>query len=523
MIRTIKKSLYISTLGFALLTSCERGLQEESYSVFDETTLTKPENALQAVIGVYSALRDNGGNGYYAGYIYQLYEYPADILTTTPTSRQGIQLDQLTYDASNSVINDVWVSIYRLIARANESEHLVSNIDFSANATTQQTQKQYLGEIRFLRALAYYDATALWGDVPLNLKSSSEFTEADENPSLVAQSVIEEQILTDLRYAEENLPETYSAAEAGRATRGAAKGLMARLYLRRGQFQEAADKCAEVMNTVFDLRSKAEGGLPEMFDNKNRSDNEFMFVLKSSSESGSYGILSNAFGIQSVPWDYNRGWGNLPIHLAFYGEFSATDDRKKLLLGTYKTLYGQIYTIPSEYGGDGTSIEGAVLASYTYNLKYPHVNNYNYAGYNNVSIIRYADVLMMRAEALNELNGPNTESITLLNQVLERSSVPAIALGDFATKAALRDFIFDERGREFFMEGRRREDLFRWGTNATAGASPLSKFKEKVQPRLRDQNTYSDAVNYLYYPYPLTEIQSNTSLDLSINDGRVRR
>jgi hypothetical protein len=519
----MKNVKYLTLIsGLLLLISCEKGLEEESYSVFDETTLTKPENGLQGVRGVYSALRDNGGNGYYAGYLYQLYEYPGDVLTTKPNSRQGIQLDQLTYDASNSIINDVWTSIYRLISRANESEYLVSKIDYSANEASRTMQRQHLGEIRFLRALAYYDATSLWGDVPLNLKSSSEFTEADENPPLAPLAKIEEQMIIDLKYAEENLPLSNSAAEVGRATRGAAKSLLARLYMRRAEWKAAADKAAEVMNTAYDLRKPVEGGLIAIFDNTNRSDNEFIFVLKSSSETGSYGILSNSFGIQSVPWDYNRGWGNFPIHLQFYKKFEKTDERRKLLLGTYKTVYGQTITIPTEFNGDGGA-PPIKQTDFTYSLKYPHVNNYNYAGYNNVSIVRYADVLLMRAEALNELNGPNAESISLINEVRSRSLASAITLNMFGSKEILRDFIFDERALEFFMEGRRRDDLIRWGKSASNGSNPLLKFKEKVKPLLRDQNTYSDIVNYMYFPYPINEIQSNTSLDISINKNRVRQ
>src|SRR5690606_32845713 len=133
------------------------------------------------------------------------------------------------------------------------------------------------------------------------------------------------------------------------------------------------------------------------------------------------------------------------------------------------------------------------------------------------------DILLMRAEALNELNGPNDESISLINDVRERSNVPGIELSDFSSKETLRDFIFEERGLEFFMEGRRRDDLIRWGRSATNGADPLLKFKEKVKPLLRDQTTYSDAVNYALYPYPIQEIQANTSLDISINQGRVRQ
>src|SRR5690606_13007323 len=127
------------------------------------------------------------------------------------------------------------------------------------------------GEIRFLRALAYYDATNLWGDVPLNLKSSSEFTEADENPPLATQALIEDQMIKDLTFAEENMSVSHPPEASARATKGSAKGLLARLYMRRGEWQKAADKCAEVMNSVYDLRSREEGGIVSLFDNNNRS------------------------------------------------------------------------------------------------------------------------------------------------------------------------------------------------------------------------------------------------------------
>ena len=72
------------------------------------------------------------------------------------------------------------------------------------------------------------------------------------------------------------------------------------------------------------------------------------------------------------------------------------------------------------------------------------------------------------------------------------------------------------------MEGRRREDLFRWGNSETNGSDPLSEFKANVVPLLRNQATYSSSVNYLYYPYPQVEIQSNTSLTTDINKGRYQ-
>jgi len=505
----------------SLSISCKKGLEDETFSVYDESKLTNPENGNQAVVGAYAALKDNGGYGYYAGFLYWLYEYPVDVVTTTVTSRQGVQLDQLTYDASNSVINDVWVSIFKMISRTNESEELINNIDYASKGSTDALKQQNLSEVRFLRALAYYDATSLWGDVPLILKASSHFIEADQNPQLAKQADVEAAMIADLQFAETNLPAAYGASEVARATSGAAKALLARLYMRRGEWQKAADKTAEVMNTTYDLRTKAEGGLASMFNTNNRSDNEFIFVLKSSNEAGAYGINSNSFGINSTPWDLNRGYGNFPLHLQFYALFNKTDDRRNLLTGSYKTLYGQVMNVPKEFGGEGGSAPDTTLAKYVYNLKYPAINNYNYAGFNNVTILRYADVLMMRAEALNELNGPNQESINLINMIRSRSNMSDLTLGSY-TKASLRDAIFDERNIEFFMEGRRREDLIRWGKSATNGSDPLIKFKEKVVPLLRDPNTYSSTVNYTLYPYPQNEIQSNTSLNSGINAGRVK-
>lgn len=508
--------------GLLLVMGCENGLEDETFSVYDQNVLTKPEHAEQAVRGAYAALKDNGGFGYYAGHLYWLYEYPGEVVTTTGTARQGGQIDQLTYDASNSTFNGVWISIFKLISRANEAEELISNVDYTGNSSTLALKNQNLGEVRFLRALAYYDATSLWGAVPLFIKASSQFTESDENPPLAEQSVIEDAMIADLQFAEQNLPQSYSATEVARATSGAAKALLARLYMRRGEFQKAAEKSLEVMNKNYDLRTKAEGGIKSLFATNNRSDNEFIFVLKSSNEAGSYGINSNSFGINSVPWDFNRGWNNFPIHLQFYAQFAKEDARRELLTGIYKAIYGTIISVPKEFGGLGGTAPDTAAAKYVYNLKYPHVNNYNYAGFNNVVILRYADVLLMRAEALNEVSGPNQESITLLNQIRTRSGLPALTLAAFTTKEKLRDEIFEERNKELFMEGRKRDDLFRWGRSASNGSNPLLKFKEKIVPRLLSPSTYSDAVDYTKYPYPQNEIQSNTSLEANVNAGRVR-
>ena len=94
----MKKTYLRFTIIIAVIVTtifaCKKGLQDETYSVFDASKLTLPADGNDAVIGTYAALKDNGGYGYYAGFLYWLYEYPADVVTTTITSRQGIELDQ---------------------------------------------------------------------------------------------------------------------------------------------------------------------------------------------------------------------------------------------------------------------------------------------------------------------------------------------------------------------------------------------------------------------------------------------
>jgi starch-binding outer membrane protein, SusD/RagB family len=517
----IKNKLFIIMLSIILMlvgvNACEDGLKDETFSVLDENLASKPENGEQAVRGVYAALKDNGGYGYYAGFMMWLTEYPTDALKAPGVSKQGGQLDDLTYSASQSTIRDVWVSIYRLIARANVADQLIDKIDYTSQGSTEGVKNQHLGEVRFLRALAYYDATSLWGDVPLFPKKSGELSNEDENPKLTAQSVVEEAIIEDLEFAEANLPLSYDISEVARATSGAAKSLLVRLYMRQGEWQKASDKADEVIaQGTYQLSPD----VVNLFDRDNRADKEFIFVLKSSNAPGQYGINSNSIGQNSTPWDYNRGWGNFPMPLDFYTLFSSDDDRRNLLSGVFNGIYGQVFTVPEAYGGIGGTAPDTLALSYVWNLKYPHEGNYNYAGFNNVSIIRYADILFYKAEALNELQGPNATSVGLINEVISRSGLANIDVSDFGSKAELRDYIFNERNKEFFMEMRRREDLFRWG-KSTDG-NPLSKFKEKVKPTLDDPSKYSDNVKYYVFPYPQKEIDANTSIDESVNTGRIR-
>jgi len=152
---------------------------------------------------------------------------------------------------------------------------------------------------------------------------------------------------------------------------------------------------------------------------------------------------------------YLNNWRNYAAQYslrdAFFNSFAASDKRKETVLTSFINSSGQTVSLltntndtrPLKFWPDPAAIDGG--------------------GGNDIPVIRYADILMSRAEALNELNGPNTESITLINQIRARAGLGDVLLANFALKDDLRDQIIKERSWEFYCEGLRREDLIRTG------------------------------------------------------------
>ena len=178
---------------------------------------------------------------------------------------------------------------------------------------------------------------------------------------------------------------------------------------------------------------------------------------------------------------------NYKIYSDFYNSFEPNDQRRESLLTEYLAVTGETVQLgednirPFKYQEDPDGFD-------------------RWAG-NDMPIIRYADVLLSRAEALNELNGPTQESIDLINQVREAAGLEGISLANFSSTDSLRDHILDERGWEFWNEEIRRQDLIRHGkfiSGAIERGLPAQPFQVK-------------------FPIPQTEIDANPNL--TQNDG----
>jgi tetratricopeptide (TPR) repeat protein len=360
-----------------------------------------------------------------------------------------------------------WNTLYKGVLRANVVIQYVPEIEMN-----QALRDRYVGEAKFLRALFYFDLVKAWGGVPLITS-----TEPDFSKSRATKAEIWSLIEQDLTSAIQTLPlrSAYPAAQAGRATRGAAQALLGKALLYQNKFSEAAEILEAVINsTQYDLE-------PD-FDNANSVAGEF--GVESVFEVGAVdGLLeginngtnfyANVQGVRGTP---NRGWGFNRPSLDLQQAFEPNDPR----LESTVIYLGEVLDGITILGDAGTSDEtrnenGDLVEIECYNQKVwtPGQVVAPTQGHNR-RLIRFADVLLMAAEALNEDDRP-AEALVYLNRVrLRAREGNAAILPDISetNKSLLRDIILHERRVELALEGHRFWDLIRTG-KAPAVLGPL--------------------------------------------------
>jgi hypothetical protein len=320
-------------------------------------------------------------------------------------------------------------------------------------------QERLLGEARFLRAYFYSLLVRGFGAVPL-------VTEVDPALGLSrtdAQQIFTELIVPDLEFAAQVLPEKsdYPDSDLGRATRGAAKALLARLYLFYGDFTNVEKYTLEIINSgQYDLEPSFDQAFSYQYENGIESVFEVSAKPLNTAEGGNqYG---NTQGIRGTP---NRGWGFCRPAYVFIEELQDEQDPRLdhtvIFLG--EVLEG-VLTAGDASTPDTIYENGKIVEIECYNQKvwYPGTTTELSFGHNR-RIIRYADVLLMAAEALNE-NGKSDQARQLLNEIRSRAREGnASILPDVTTtnQAELRMAIWKERKHELAIEGLRFWDLVR--------------------------------------------------------------
>jgi starch-binding outer membrane protein, SusD/RagB family len=445
----MKKSLQLICCLAALsltLSSCNKFLEIEPKS--DPTVASYYKNTddiRNAVNGCYAALQ---GKNQYMQHFITLMETRSDNVSDNNSggnAGRDYNIDRFIAGADNVVFLEAWQSIYNDIYRCNLA---LSNMEVVNSAALR---RQYEAELRYLRALNYFNAVRLWGDIPLTLIPVSP--EASYNLIRNPQAEVYSAIEADLLAAAGGLPLAFGGADVGRATKGSAQSLLGKVYLTEKKFGDAARVLQEVIaSNQYQLLPN----IADVFASANKLNKEIVFAVrynKSVVDEG-HPVLTYFDGPVLDP--------------ALLNGYQSTDNRRDLL-----------NTVPSNSRNPVKKYFDA------FDLNTNNVGN-------DFPVLRYADVLLMCAEALNEqaYNGSGM-SMSYLNQVRARANASTFTSTNLPDQASFRNAVYQERRLEFPLECQRWFDLVR--TN-TAG------------PAMQAVNLNIQPWQYLY-PIPLTEVQ----------------
>ncbi|MDB5250240.1 MAG: RagB/SusD family nutrient uptake outer membrane protein [Segetibacter sp.] len=437
------------------------------------------------IFGLYSFFRTSYGNVSSLPHL-GLHGFRSDDAVKGSEPSDGAEwvapMDQFKYDKSFPGARDYWDDHYKLINFANTALQTADSLKLTSDADLIN-----LAEARFFRAFAYFDLVRTFGEVPKIDFRIYEASQANVPKSPIA--VIYTLIDQDLQFAEATLPASWGSKFVGRLTSGAARTLHAKAYLFRGNFPMTLALSQAVINSnQYALYSPYWKIFKDEGENSSESILEVQNEVTLTDDYGSvYATTQNVR--QSTASGWNLGWGwNTPTE-SLVNAYEPGDPRKDATI-----LFAGQSDDPAN-GGYGRTLpkaqeDGGILFSRYYNKKvYADpakriaLNRLDQAGWINQRIFRYADVVLMAAEAANETgNGKLAE--TYLEQVRARARNGASVLPfiPFTSKEQMRAAIKQERRVEFGMEEERFFDLVRWG-DAVSVLGPLGyQDKNKYYP-----------------------------------------
>jgi hypothetical protein len=476
----MKKIICIAALGSFLSLSCSKSfITLPPVSTVATQALYKSDKDFKdALTGAYSLLRDE----------YQLFwqfDLPSDdAIHQWPSDDITLRLDNYTYQTNEDFFRTSWGDYYGVISRVNAILDKIADAD----PAVVINKDQYVAEAKFLRAFCYFDLVRLFGDVPMVTKTITD-EEAMKTPREKVETIYNEVIIKDLTDAAAVLPPSYSGDDVGRPTKGAAMAILGRAYLTKKDFVNAEATLKAVTTMGYALLPNYN----DLFDyTKDEHHSEYIFDIEYETGIQQGSDFTNEF----FPRDNDAA--------NFYQVFGGTGDTYTPSAGIFNVFEpGDLRKDVSvskgftDHNGDFISLDASVGAK-TMTLKY--ITPITQGGDSKVNwkVIRYADVLLMLAEAMNE-NGETNDALPYLNQVRTRAGV---ATYSGLSQSDAREDIYQERRRELSFEGVRWFDLVRTG-RAVETLQPLG-----MQPHM------------VLYPIPFAQIQIVNNPDiLSQNPG----
>jgi len=475
--------------GLFIITGCEGFLDRQPLDQISQSNFYK--TAMDAELAAKSMYAIPQGINWY-GKSWMITEIPSDNTTSGGNDPDFSPIDNFTISDDNIPNTEFWTEHYRLVASANQVLGNVPQIVMDADA-----KAAVLGEAEFLRAFSYFDLVRIYGDVPI----VKEVPTIDSDV-LVSRDPVDEVydfIITDLISAIESLPAERSSADAGRATSGAAKALLAKVYVTTGDFDKSMELCREI------IASGQYRLMADFADNwlKDKSDNNAEAIFQM--QYVGCGPIGTGNALQSffAPWGQgitknSDGWGSqIPTAPAIDNPGTTIKDIfKEEDRRTYHTIMTPTDEYPTINPGEGYIYPPSGASRGGINIKKYVIGGGPDVCFltspQNLHVIRYADVLLTLAEASCRGGGGisvTPDVVDAYNQVRMRAGYDAV--GSITTED-----VFAERRLEFAFEGHRWFDLLRTG-----------KVKETMLLHGKGMQDY-----HVLFPIPSSELSINPNL-----------
>lgn len=551
------KSLKIFLMGVGTLlwmTACQDTLTEHPDSYYEkEDFFTSEAKAEMGVIGIYNVLPTLYGDSEMAFGASDDTYYASG--TNTDNARRDIAHYMLS--TTNKYVEAVWQATYQGIERAN---YMIEGIQKMQGFAENEKLQSLVTEAKFLRAFLSFNLVKYWGDVPYKTTSTGSYEEAYQPRT--SREVIYDQIVDDLDDAKENMSWANETSSPERATQGAARALLMRVLLQRAGYSLQMDGTMtrpeeELRQTYFakvideweafqenGYHDFYEGGYEALFKSFSAGElhsKESIFEVAFYTVDGRTGArgywgtyngpLVAAPGIEATETDKFMGRANALFRVIpeWRDFFEESDVRRDVMICTYqydwdKTLYNHvkkdnIRNKKNWYPGKWRR-EWMPLG-----YKDPNITDVNYCS------LRYADVVLMAAEAYNE-TGETAQAWKLLNRVRQRAGATEITSANYASlmkspkvydlpfiedgdeAGRFRTALYWERGFELAFELQRRFDLLRWGVLGDA----LQLMASKTVVNQSAEKSFLAGYNFVsgkheLFPIPLDEIQVNYCLE----------
>ena len=543
-----------------LLSSCHKFLDQVPITDADpKFVFSDIPNTYKALIAAYSRLSGDAGYGIRLSLYFPVDNDEMQGPTGSGGDNDRRDIARYAATATNAQINNPFNQLFQGIEWSN---FCIDNIPKSALYTTgtdkekKQLQRMY-GEALTLRAQFYFEAIRNWGDLPAMFTASNNIVGSNPFPARVDRDTLYDHIIADLKIAEDLVPWRNELASIGdpideRITKGVVKGLRARIALFAGGYSLRSDA---TMKRRTDYLSLYQIALTETNDIINSGQHSLNPNFKSlwkdqvcarvvSDPNGELMFQVSAFGLTGAEDTklgyYNgprtNGNGNSsinPLPTYFY-LFDSLDTRRDVTIAPYNV------------NADGVTKTGLALSAlndgkYRRDWITPAVSPTNQTQYLGLKwqILRYADVLLMYAEAENEINGPGAGAYNAVNMVRRRgfgksltAADPTVDIPAGLSKSDFFKYIVRERALELGGEGTRKYDLIRWNLLATAIAETKANLTKMGSNTAMSQWTYMapmplysiDVPNLptsLFYRNPSTADDKNLWVNPIVGPGGV--